>query len=382
MGPMTNLQRSSVRSEAGRQSPASAGLIRTLRPSLRAGDVTPASHRVVRTSAAPPREQELSGVLRSVSTRGGDAGNDEGAERRAAGAGAAPTPRRGLRPIVHRRHGGLPGSLTLGARVGAVLALLALAAACSERAPAPTVTGPVSGAPLFVPPADVSEASAPAGVYSVEPHEPLQPFPGEEGSEPAPELATELATADAPLGDLDSQTPPVVPLAEAVEPAPEPAATETAEEPKNVTFDELAGFVWVDPNAPKTDPAADAAPTTERHGGPKGEKTSEVPASVLALAGKPITVEGYMIPLEFGDDGNVKRFLLSRYMMGCCFGAIPAANEMVLVEMPTDQGAIYEPYYTVLATGKFKVSSEGAKVGGMTCLYSLAGTKVRIVMDR
>jgi hypothetical protein len=55
---------------------------------------------------------------------------------------------------------------------------------------------------------------------------------------------------------------------------------------------------------------------------------------------------------------------------------------MVLVEMSGAKGAIYEPYYTVIATGKFALNDEGTKVGALKCLYQLEGTKVRIVIDR
>ncbi len=82
-----------------------------------------------------------------------------------------------------------------------------------------------------------------------------------------------------------------------------------------------------------------------------------IPDEVFALDGKQVRIEGYMIPLKF-DDGKVKSFFLSRYMMGCCFGVLPKANEVIEVEM-VDEGTYYDAYMPFLVTGKMFVMPDG-----------------------
>jgi hypothetical protein len=59
-------------------------------------------------------------------------------------------------------------------------------------------------------------------------------------------------------------------------------------------------------------------------------KTS-IPESIMAFDGKPVQMAGFMMPLTQAKE--VTEFLLVPYLWGCCFGAPPAPNHMVLVDM-------------------------------------------------
>ena len=214
--------------------------------------------------------------------------------------------------------------------------------------------------------------------------------------EDRPKTTAKKPAAD-PAADATAEIEPAKPAA-AVEDDDtdddELTAAEKAGDAKIVTFDELASFVWIDPGGPAAkdpsglappDPNADAAaaeqPVTE-HSGPAGEARSDVPKKIKKLSGRRVAIEGYMIPLEFDEDGAVRKFLISRYMMGCCFGMVPAANELVLVEMKNTEGAVYEPYLTVLATGKFSVHDKGNQLGSLKTLYKLEADDCKFVLDR
>jgi len=82
------------------------------------------------------------------------------------------------------------------------------------------------------------------------------------------------------------------------------------------------------------------------------------PDAVRKMDGQTVQIEGYMIPLKF-DDGKVKSFFLSRYMMGCCFGVLPKANEIIEVEMVEGKGAFYDAYMPFVVTGKFVIVEDG-----------------------
>lgn len=275
--------------------------------------------------------------------------------------------------------------------------------------PAPTPAGTATTDP---PPAD----DVPAETPDTAPAAPVAPV----APPPTPDVAT--------VGDLDTPRvpapePAAPPAAASAQPAPAkdggPGATADGAKPAAeadpwpktkkgeallVSFDDLASFVWLDPGAAAApaapaggdlgppDPDADAsaggrddlavpAPSPE-HTGPSGETTSEVPKKIKLLGGRSVSVEGYMIPLEFDEDGAVRKFLLSRYMQGCCFGMLPQANELVLVKMVNPEGTAYEPYLTVLATGTFRVHDKGTALGALKTLYEIDATTCKFVIDR
>ncbi len=58
---------------------------------------------------------------------------------------------------------------------------------------------------------------------------------------------------------------------------------------------------------------------------------TEIPDKVKQINGKKVAITGFMLPIDV-DKGKVKRFLLLKSTMSCCFGVAPRINEVIYVE--------------------------------------------------
>ena len=58
---------------------------------------------------------------------------------------------------------------------------------------------------------------------------------------------------------------------------------------------------------------------------------TEIPDNVKQLNEKKVAITGFMLPIDV-DKGKVKRFLLLKSTMSCCFGVAPRINEVIYVE--------------------------------------------------
>ena len=63
---------------------------------------------------------------------------------------------------------------------------------------------------------------------------------------------------------------------------------------------------------------------------------TEIPDKVKQIDGKKVAITGFMLPIDV-DKGKVKRFLLLKSTMSCCFGVAPRINEVVYVESSKKQ---------------------------------------------
>ena len=63
---------------------------------------------------------------------------------------------------------------------------------------------------------------------------------------------------------------------------------------------------------------------------------TEIPDEVKQIDGKKVAITGFMLPIDV-DKGKVKRFLLLKSTMSCCFGVAPRINEVVYVESSKKQ---------------------------------------------
>lgn len=75
------------------------------------------------------------------------------------------------------------------------------------------------------------------------------------------------------------------------------------------------------------------------------------PAFIHELQGKRISLRGFMMPDV--DFENITRFHLIRSLWGCCFGAPPRLNELLLVNVRAGKGLDYT-YNTIEVTGTFR----------------------------
>jgi len=120
-----------------------------------------------------------------------------------------------------------------------------------------------------------------------------------------------------PQGDL------IVPLEKpAITNAPLPA--KPVQDGDFVGFDQLAGFgVHLNP---------ELLYTTNRVEWANQQINAMIPDRIKAADGKTITVDGFMIPLEY-QGSQVSKFILAMNQNTCCFGASPQINEFIIVSL-------------------------------------------------
>ena len=104
---------------------------------------------------------------------------------------------------------------------------------------------------------------------------------------------------------------------------------------------------------------------------------AQIPERILALDGKRVEITGFAMPMEFGGAGSVTRMLLLADLMGCCFGIMPAFNEMVEVVIPEpgEKGVVNAEAYSV--TGTIRVGAENNDWGYVTNLYRIEAEEIR-----
>ena len=159
--------------------------------------------------------------------------------------------------------------------------------------PGPT-TGP-EGDENPVEPGNGPTAAGPDGI-TPPPHEGT----GEHGV-PLP-VAPEPGEGTEPLGDLSPGAPK----------ERERRPRDPGEEAKLVTFTELASFDYY-----------------LGDGGVESD-LDDIPERIWDLDNRLVTIEGYMVPLDYEGE-LVTSFLLSRVMVSCCFAILPQPTELIEV---------------------------------------------------
>jgi hypothetical protein len=182
---------------------------------------------------------------------------------------------------------------------------------------------------------------------------------GAEEATPGTTTPTEGTTAP-PLATGDViETPAPAPVATPeASTQPEPTATG---EPRLVSFADLS-LIGLDVDA--------IFDKTERAQG-----LPRLPPAIRELDRKLVSIQGYMIPMEW-DGTAVKAFMLVRDMANCCFGQMPKPDEWVEVLMQEGKTAEYYPYVPVLATGILELAGEADDMGYVTGAYRLRGKGV------
>lgn len=141
-----------------------------------------------------------------------------------------------------------------------------------------------------------------------------------------------------------------------------------------ISFNELSAFDY-DPfevEIPQSDGGEDGSGAATGAGvaGPT-RLIAQIPESILALNGKNVVVQGFMVPIEVRKD-DVKSFLLVRNQMVCCFGVMVSFNEWIFVQMEGDKRAKFIPDTLVSVYGKFDVG-EDIQNGLVMSIYRLEG---------
>jgi len=213
------------------------------------------------------------------------------------------------------------------------------------------------------PPVDKTEVIAtPAAVEPQKPAiEPQAP------SEPSPLAGT---PATSPALPAKKPAPPVqiVPAPKVVEPEPKKETAKDAanDPPMAITFAKLGGYRYYPP-ASRTKP------------GEKPVAKSAIPEAVRALDGRKVSIEGYMIPIDF-QKGKIMSFILSKAMFGCCYGDSPQINEVIKVVSADGKPMSYLTMPRV--TGILEVGEEFDSEGYIDSIYRIKADAVTAGKDR
>jgi hypothetical protein len=207
-----------------------------------------------------------------------------------------------------------------------------------------------------------SEAAAPGAASVPAPQGSSFDSPPARVEPPSGPVASK-AIEPAPPADVKAATAPVPPP----DPAPDstvPVKAPSAEsQPIVLSFATLASYRYALP--PRQIPGENAS----------GPLKGQIPDHIRALNGKKITIEGYMIPMDF-EKGRIQKFVLSRSMIGCCFADSLRINELIKVA-PADGKAV--DYCDVArVTGTLEVGEE-YEDGYLVCLYRMKADQIKDV---
>lgn len=215
---------------------------------------------------------------------------------------------------------------------------------------------------------DLGDVSARAEALPEDDPPVVVPTPIPPGAQdPSKPALDERAGARAAAGDPVAPKDPVAQKDPAAAKAPDGGARPDDDEadaaPRLLTFETLASFEYLppDPEVP----------------GSEAKALASIPDEIRRLDGEWAAVEGYMIPLEYKDEG-VGSFLLSRHQLGCCFGVMPRANELIEVVMPDGQVAPYISYLAVIVTGRLRVGPKEGASAVLSGIYRLEKPSVEL----
>ncbi len=120
---------------------------------------------------------------------------------------------------------------------------------------------------------------------------------------------------------------------------------------------------------PRSDDPVWAVLTTTRinEDAGKGAFSAVFPPAVSALAGKEISISGFMLPLEARSETD--HFLLSKYTPVCAFCPPGRPNEVIEVR---STGPVYPDTAQVTVTGRFSLQRDG----GAGLFFRMDGAEV------
>jgi hypothetical protein len=240
--------------------------------------------------------------------------------------------------------------------------------------PPPGATPPAVAPPVSTPPVPATTVATPRAAAPADRPAPMPPTTASQADKPT--LPDRAPVKDA-AADGAAKT-------ESAGPDPSAAGAKSFV-PKDLkkgeaivlTFEQLASFDYTAPPPPSSDPDTpqpDPAIALEA-------ARKQIPPEIWELEGKTVTVEGYMIPLEYVDDG-VKAFLISRHAMGCCFGVTPRPHELIECDLGEGKTTPYVGYVPVSVTGVFHVSPPTGPQAMLTGIYRMDAPRVMIPKER
>ena len=103
------------------------------------------------------------------------------------------------------------------------------------------------------------------------------------------------------------------------------------------------------------------------------EKGGNIPKDVQQLAGTPVRLRGFMIPMDQAD--NITKFALVPDLFACCFGQPPQIQHMVVANCPQGKAVSYSPD-EIVVEGKLNVE-EKKDDGYIVSLFEVSVSSVK-----
>lgn len=273
-------------------------------------------------------------------------------------------------------------------RGSAVLALCCLLSACAEEQDLGPAELTARGARLDAGGAPPSRAGAAASQAAEAPQPEALPeaavslttTEAEDSSGPGPTAPPEESRGDTTepedpeaLQGRPSSQPPDTQPSDAEPPATEPPAAEA--EP--VLLDGNPLLTWNDLTLPdeRVDDLVDALLYPESY----PEEDRVFPEPIARHDGQVITIEGYMVPLEWAGE-RVRSLMLVGDLLACCFGTAPEPDAWVEVVME-GEGAEYFVQLPVLVTGTFRIEGLDDGTGYAAGCYTMKATSLVLNED-
>lgn len=100
------------------------------------------------------------------------------------------------------------------------------------------------------------------------------------------------------------------------------------------------------------------------------------PPRAQQLNGKPVEINGFMVPLGISD-GKIRRFILIEVPLACCFGDGPGIEQMIFVTLAPGQELSAASDYPVAVSGTLQVGVQRRESGAVESLYRIVNAKAR-----
>lgn len=259
-------------------------------------------------------------------------------------------------------------------RSSALLALCCLLSACAEEQELGPAELTARGERLDAggAPPSRGQAAAPA-VAEPAPPEAADPAAARPPAGTPEEATSEAQTAGATDTAPELQGEPTEPdePAEPSAPQSQQATTEPALQDGNPLL------TWDDLTLPdeRVDDLVDALLYPESY----PEEDRAFPEAIARHDGQVVTVEGYMVPLEWAGE-RVRSLMLVGDLLACCFGTAPEPDAWVEVVME-GEGAEYFVQLPVLVTGTFRIEGLDDGTGYAAGCYTMKATSLELNED-
>ncbi len=112
------------------------------------------------------------------------------------------------------------------------------------------------------------------------------------------------------------------------------------------------------------------------HAAPASAAPLVVPPAVRALDGSPVSVRGFMLPVDV-DGPRVTRFILTSTIDSCHWGQLGQAHEWVLVTMAPGRHVPFPQNLPLTVFGRMRVSPQ-MRGGGLAGLYEITADAISI----